>query len=861
MAETFGRKPLGDDVGWGQTSAGVARGSIMGRPALNGRVYLLAGRLGRYESAAGSNPLIRLAIYGTTGGTTVGNILGQTAAFTVSAFMRSSDTGADYLVKPTAPIKVYSAQTYALAALGTGYAWSHGQDNSGHTMHERGGLAALPSPFGSTNTRPEGKMSLWAMIQANRKPLAPSGLSPTPGSYTSDSTPTLACDFRDPDETLPGYDIGEADKVSAWRFEVWNTALTTRLRDSGKVPATAAQQTARRVSWDVPTALPAASYIARATVWDDMDSPSVAKDWAFQVNAGGALSNPVIEPADTYGEKPTGEEVTGPNPRMSATYGHAGALSGTHYQMVVWNSAGTIVQGPTADIALAVAPGAVVTQSPIGAGLAALTAAQKYTLGMRVKDSGGLYTPWAKTPLLQVNAAPTAPGSMLPAPNATFQSPPELSVISGDPSDDKSRLTTTFYVRAQGDLGAGVAIPSSYSGDRHRAQTTTAQLTAKGIWEWQARSQDEWGALGPLTAWQAFTYADPPVVTITSPAEGATIATGTPSVDFTSSVAMSTSRLQIRDVDTGAIVHDSGDIATAGTGGSRSVPAAVLRANRTYDLIIDVTSTVGLVGTESNRVTLVYPAVAALASLTAEQYAGPYELPDLPAEWSRYLFSWPSATTTEAPDNEFLGYILRRINLATGEAKVVAFLEERASTTWIDKTMLSGVAYRYEITILLVRNTIDQIESAPAIVQATLYLRNTVIASLDADDIGYPLRFWESREAAHTRDVQIVPTFGPKPVAFMGPARSRILQGSFMTKDTAINTAQEIVEAAVEAGSPVEDADGRIRPRVCYYRDPRGRGMAVVASAPIERDDHNTSRARIDQSFTEIEATVDIEGF
>ena len=193
---TFGRKPSGNDVGYGESYAGTARASIMGRPSANGWLYLFGGRVGRNT---GVTPNVTFGLYGTANGTTVTDRLSQSAAFAASVVMTDHWSGADYTSKPSVPYKVYSAYTYALAYITLGASLAHGQDNSGHTMHQNDGEAGLPSPFGSTNTRPEGKMALWAEIQNNRPPLLPGNVSPPPDSLVTDSTPTIGADFRDED--------------------------------------------------------------------------------------------------------------------------------------------------------------------------------------------------------------------------------------------------------------------------------------------------------------------------------------------------------------------------------------------------------------------------------------------------------------------------------------------------------------------------------------------------------------------------------------------------------------------------------------------------------------------------------------
>lgn len=853
MVQTLGRKPGTPDVGFGEIAPGAARGSIMGRPTKNGWLYYLGIRGGR---TGGATPSARLGVYQASS-TALTSLVGQTAAFTMPAVMLDGWSGADYGSAPTAALKVYAATTYGLAVLATGAAAGHGQDHSGHIMHERGGLSSLPSPFGSTNSRPEGKMSIWAMIQENRPPREPVVISPADGSLTSDATPTLSARFSDPDETLPGFALGSADKMAHWRFEVMNTARTVRYRDSGKTAANTTDQNDRVAAWDVPTALGAGTYIARCTFWDQFGVPSPTQEWVFTINAGGAASNGQLLEADRISTTLTNLV----NPRMSVVWTHSGGLSADRFQMQVINAAGAVVIGPTGELNTTRAPGVELIYSPQLAGLANLTPGQKYKLGMRMRDTTGLWSGWAYTALFTVNSAPGVPTGLTPAHGTVTQDPPPLSAIIPDATDDTATLSTGFQVRIQGDTSDGVYIPSErryFSAGRHRALPTAEELTTKGIWEWRVRGADPHGLVGEWTAWTAFTYADPPTVTITAPTADAVLTNGTPAVAFTSSAAMTSSQLLIRDNANGAEVYDSGQVATTGTSGSRQVPPGILRNDRTYTAIITAISTLGLTGTASRTFSVAYPSPAAIGSVNVAVSRGPLEMEEDPSEWSRLLISWAAATELQVPDTEFLGYLLRRQDLGTGEEHVLADLPVRGDTTFIDKTALSGRSYRYTVTYRALRNTVDQVESVPAIATGSVILKHAVVASLDEGDVGYPIRYWTDRGVEHVRDQVIIPTFGAKPIAFMGPASSRILTISALVKDNLEHTAAETVQAAVEASEPILGLDGRYSPRVVYWRDPRGRGILAVQSAPRETDAHNRSRSAFEVTFTEIEGSIEV---
>src|SRR5690606_28333153 len=191
----YGRKPGTNDIGVGHMAAGQARGSIMGRPSSSGWVYAFGGRVGKQPG--GSNANYYEALYGVSG-STIASLVGSSVAGVAAAVMDYGGSGSNQTVKPTAPIKIHNTTTYALVTRVSSGDFAHGQDHSGHPMHERTGAgSSFPSPFNASSVSPQGKMSLWVEYQPNRAPSRPTGLFPANGAQVT-ATPTLGADFRDP---------------------------------------------------------------------------------------------------------------------------------------------------------------------------------------------------------------------------------------------------------------------------------------------------------------------------------------------------------------------------------------------------------------------------------------------------------------------------------------------------------------------------------------------------------------------------------------------------------------------------------------------------------------------------------------
>src|SRR5690349_6964623 len=124
---TIGLKPSGNAAGWGWTSAGTMRGTTRAGHTKPVWLIRLGGRVGRYT---GTNATLRFAVYQANSQWVPGALLGQTGTRTVTTVMADNASGANYEEKLTAPVMVRNGVPLTLAALGTGGAWAHGQDNS-----------------------------------------------------------------------------------------------------------------------------------------------------------------------------------------------------------------------------------------------------------------------------------------------------------------------------------------------------------------------------------------------------------------------------------------------------------------------------------------------------------------------------------------------------------------------------------------------------------------------------------------------------------------------------------------------------------------------------------------------------------
>jgi hypothetical protein len=207
-----------------------------------------------------------------------------------------------------------------------------------------------------------------------------------------------------------------------------------------------------------------------------------------------------------------------------------------------------------------------------------------------------------------------------------------------------------------------------------------------------------------------------------------------------------------------------------------------------------------------------------------------------------------------ASDEEFGGYVFRRLNVNTGVEEVRAVLPSRDETRYIDREAGSGYTYRYSVTYLHLVEGIEWVESARREDDETLFLANLVLSNMEIEGDSVPVRWWESRRATRHMSTEVVPTLGRKPIAFHGIMSYDQIDISFYTVDDPYGTfnSREHMEALLEIIQPATGENDQPIPKDLCLRDPSGRVLygSVVTPFVIE-DDHGQNQRK--GSFTFVE--------
>ncbi len=842
---TIGRKPAGNDAGWGIVGAGDSRGTILGSLTSNVWITQAGARCGRYDAG---NATVGIAIFYATS-SAIGALAQTFPTFTASTPMLDAYSGANYTVNPTVPIPWWANTIIAEVIRAQTNRIAHGQDNSGAIMHQRFNIGtAFPTPYNATQVDPQGVSSIWLETTANRAPSTPSNLAPAPDAITNSTTPTLGADFRDPDETVGGYAIGQADAMSAYQFEVWNDAGSRRIQSSGKLIATAAQKSARRATWAVPTALTAARYEMRCIVYDYFGTPSPQARWKVTVNTGGAFMSPRL--STTVATNVTNQT----SPSWQGQWTSSAGVSASSIQARVLNEDGTIARSQ-GSFNYSIAPGSTGIFTFGDFGWSALTSGKRYQIEFKGMDTLGGDSPWTRTPLFLVNGPPNVATNRSPASGQSFTTRPTLAATLTDPDHASSALTPDFRVRPVGNTGTGTLAPATYAGGNvWRAPTDATSMPALGNFEWSVQITDPYGAASARSTWSAVNWVTAATVTITAPAAG-TITTGTPTV--TATVDRAVTSYRVRMLETVAVngsypvAYDS-DVIASGTI-SHTIPAGRLRNGRGYTIELTVVTSDGLTTVVTRVVTVSYPAQPALMGVVAAPQAAQFESSADSTSWSTIRVAWTAPTTTAIPDAEFGGYLVRRKSVTTGGEETVALLRTRGETVYVDRTPRSGEAYSYTPVALRLVNLLDWVESTPASAQAVVRLKYATLSEITPNGLSLPLRAWQSRGDAPVRDIDVVPTLGRKPVTFQGLMDYAVISGQFTITDQPEVGAvvEDQLAVARELRKPDEDDLGRPVPKQLCYRDPKRRVLYVSVTDIGEEDEHSVRLARLSLTLTE----------
>lgn len=178
---------------------------------------------------------------------------------------------------------------------------------------------------------------------------------------------------------------------------------------------------------------------------------------------------------------------------------------------------------------------------------------------------GSLYGPYDQSNAvftIQHNVAPTAPTGLAPAGNTTVDrtAVQRLSWTFTDPNPGDTQSKFDLQWR----LGTGAWNPVTGTTPNQFWDAPGATFPA-GTIEWQVRTYDSLGVVGPYSASAFFVAATPPAAaTITIPVNGSTVGTSTGTLDWSAPAQDSYQVRKVADnagaADTTIVYYDSGEV-------------------------------------------------------------------------------------------------------------------------------------------------------------------------------------------------------------------------------------------------------------------------------------------------------------
>jgi hypothetical protein len=843
----YGRRITSNDPDFGVVSDTGQRASVFNAMPENGWGF----RVGLWCGIESGSPSVQLGVWEADSGMNPAARMGYGVAFSPAAPMTSWDQGQAYqalfaLVDSdkspgggsTLAIKMIAGKRYGIGPQVNGGSLGHGmRQASGITadneqFYNRSGTATPSDPFGYTSASVEGHLSAWVEYQANRAPTAD---VVSPAGTINTTSPTFKGDFNDADEVY-------GDRLTKFRIQVYRISDGALMWDSGQLSATSSEKSAGQFSrpYDGNALSAGVQYRTRCQVADEFGEWSAWTGYTvFTVNGGGIVNL----------TSPTGKQENRQPGPIVASWVHNSALATNTVELRIRDSTGAVIKqsGTLANTTANNGTISIPWNTAFGSTYF-LSWGSDYTIEMRARDTGNLWSDWDGI-AVHTDAAPSIPSNLTPANSAASSSRPKLVCKCSDVDDT---VATGLMVKCEILNNAGSLISTrvmtlkSGTTDTWEYQTTASDLASFGSFRWRAYAGDGtiWSgeqtseASATRSAEATFVYANGPQIAHVSPADGATVTTGTPLYDWTVTFSGATQvsyQVLVYRSDDGFLVHDSGTVSDT-TASQYQQPSGKLRDGTTYYRVIKVTDSNGLTGqSEPATFTLDYIEPPAPSNFIASP-----ELLIFDTDASSARLTWDAST-----EPNFLEWIIGRRE--TGDDPdneiILARLPSPSTTDWIDYFPPSGVDVTYSIRQSTIQG-LDVTTSQRSEAQLVVTLDHVVIChAFRGGDYRVGLHLDAEREADHLDDLVLEMPWGEgEPFGMFGTADYQVFSGTFKLVSDDLATARAYIQALRTLKQQ--------RSTMCY-RDERGRKMFCVITKFREKD-QRVQTYTVDLELTEV---------
>lgn len=238
-------------------------------------------------------------------------------------------------------------------------------------------------------------------------------------------------------------------------------------------------------------------------------------------------------------------------------------------------------------------------------------------------------------------------------------------------------------------LDSGKVALAGSSNSQQFLRTAAISSGQKGqVLRWKVRVWDRNDQVSTYTGYSTLTLVDPPIVTITAPANASVVGTGTPVITWTvtnpSAGTQATAYVEVKDSTTNTIVWSTTVVGTAVT----TTPATVILQNgKSYVVSVTSTDTFGLATTASNSFSATYAAPPPIT----------YSIDETDADDLGYVdVSWVDA----AADSLFVSWKVYRRALSdtTNTWALVYTTTDQNVRHYFDYLLVPGDSYSYSVT-------------------------------------------------------------------------------------------------------------------------------------------------------------------
>jgi hypothetical protein len=637
------------------------------------------------------------------------------------------------------------------------------------TLFSRNGISGTgppTDPFGATSTPAGESLAIYVEFSENRSPSV-ALTAPADGVALNTSNPVFTGTFTDLDTAAPFI-----DRMGAYAIEV------TRVSDGALMwsevfLASDAEKTAAAFSRpytgsnDLPSGTGPYSWMAKV-----MDESGAESPWSaprtFTINAGGQVSTEAVaEPAAKIDGDPAALNWQGQWFHPTALQANQARvrllINGTEFKV-----GATVAIGPINSSSL---PGTLFTIAAASAGIGVLEPGT-YEWQIQAKATDGQWSPWSDPRVVVINSPPTVPANLKPTNGEVLTQRPlaEWNVTDPD-SDDVYGVDDDSELLLTRPNGTSVTIiTNNYNTGTGKAfhQFTSGEVldAVRGVYRWKVRGRDSSAGARGIGQWSqehAFEYVEGPQVTISSPAEAATVTTSVPTLTWVTTGGQERFRVRAYLQDAEHAFKSSGEI--AGSANSWQIPVGWFQNENNYDVDVTAWSGGNIPGTSPRRsFRIEYAGPLPLGTPEATLYRNRFD-PIIVGlvEPSSILVSWPESALN--PD-EFAGYnVRRRIQTDAPETAILlATVSERGQNRWIDHLAPPNTPLVYMISQLRRVSAAEVLESEPAEVLVTLPRSVPILCSAtNPGELRFPV-MWLNEDLGgdFLRDQSIVKTWGAR---------------------------------------------------------------------------------------------------